>query len=344
MNLDLIIVLKTGKSEYVNNKRVAKVRINEKNYLNKFLYYVSKFNFKNIFIFYDKNSINLDKKYDGKIINFIKISCHKVNYTDPKKILDLISNKINKKSILINTKFIKNFEKNISITKEIFDNKNQKSRNNDYFILTKNKNSNIYKNFRNLEKFLLSKKQDLNFISNKNIRLKEKLEKAVFLDRDGVINYEEGYVHKWSKFKFRPGVIRGLKNIIKNNYLIFIVTNQSGIGRGYFDEKQFFKLHQNIKAFLAKKKIFINETKYCPYHPKAKIKKFRKRTQLRKPGNLMIKNILKSFSININKSFMIGDNQSDEIAAKKSNLKFFYSKNNFFTQIKEINMLINKIN
>ena len=63
-----------------------------------------------------------------------------------------------------------------------------------------------------------------------------------------------------------------------------------------------------------------------------------------KPGNLMIKNILKSFSININKSFMIGDNQSDEIAAKKSNLKFFYSKNNFFTQIKEINMLINKIN
>lgn len=341
MNLDLIIVLKTEKSEYVNNKRVPKVKINEKNYLNKFLYYVSKFNFKNILIFYDKNSINLDKKYNGKIINFIKISSHKIIYSDPKKIYNLISNKIKKKSILINTKFIKNFEKNVLITEKIFDNENQKLLNNDYFILTKNKNSNIYKNFK---KFLLSKNKDLNFISNKNTRLKEKLEKAVFLDRDGVINYDEGYVHKWSKFKFRPGVIRGLKKIIKNNYLIFIVTNQSGIGKGYFNEKQFFKLHQNIKVFLARKKIYINETQYCPYHPKAKIKKFRKRTQLRKPGNLMIKNILKSFSININKSFMIGDKQSDEIASKKSNLKFFYSKDNFFTQIKEINRLINKIN
>jgi D-glycero-D-manno-heptose 1,7-bisphosphate phosphatase len=344
MNLDLIIVLKTEKYKDIKNKRVPKVRINEKNYFNKFLYYVSKFNFKSILIFYDKNSINIDKKYNGKIINFIKIICHKINDHDPKEIGNFISNKVNKKSILINTKFIKNFEKNISITKKIFDIKSQKLRNNDYFILNKNKNYDIYKNFRNLKKFLLSKNEDLNFISNKNTRLKEKLEKAVFLDRDGVINYDMGYIHKWSQFKFRPGVIRGLKNIIKNNYLIFIITNQSGIGRGYFNEKQFFNLHQNLKTFLAKKKIFINETKYCPYHPKAKIKKFRKKTQLRKPGNLMIKNILKSFSININKSFMIGDNQSDEIAAKKSDLKFFYSKNNFFKQIKEINMLINKMN
>ena len=344
MNLDLIIVLKAEKSKYANNITTPKLRINDKNYFNKFLYYVSKYNFENIFIFYDKNSISLDKRYNGKIINFIKINCYKINDTDPKKIYNLISNKINKKSLIVNSKFIKNIEKKILITKKIYDIKSQKLNSNDYFILNKNKNSNIYKNVKNLKTLVSSNNKNLDFISNKNKRLKEKLEKAVFLDRDGVINFDDGYVYDWSKFKFRPGVIRGLKNIIKNNYLIFIVTNQSGIGRGYFSEKQFFKLHKSLKMFLAKKKIFIDETQYCPYHPKAKIKKFRKRTQLRKPGNLMIKNILKRFNIDKNKSFMIGDNQSDEITAKKSNIKFFYTKKNFFTQIKEINMLINKIN
>ena len=344
MNLDLIIVLKTEKSNYVNNRTTPKLRANDKNYFNKFLYYVSKYNFENIFIFYDKNSVNLDKKYNGKIINFIKINCLKIHDSDPKKICNLISNKINKKSIVINSEFIKNIKKDILITKKIHDIKSQKLNGNDYFVFNKNKNSNIFKNVKNLKKLVLSKNKDLDFIFNKNPRPKEKLEKAVFLDRDGVINYDDGYVHEWSKFKFRPGVIRGLKYIIKNNYLIFIVTNQSGIGKGYFSEKQFFKLHQSLKIFLSKKGIFISDTQYCPYHPKAKIKKFRRRTQLRKPGNLMIKNILKPFNINLNKSFMIGDNQSDEITAKKSNIKFFYTKKNFFTQIKEINMLINKIN
>ena len=70
---------------------------------------------------------------------------------------------------------------------------------------------------------------------------------AVFLDRDGTINYDYGYTHKFSKFRFRPKVIKGLKYIAKKKYLIFIVTNQAGIAKGFFSEKDFFNLHLKLQ-------------------------------------------------------------------------------------------------
>ena len=112
------------------------------------------------------------------------------------------------------------------------------------------------KNRKKFEKILEDKVSNLKFISEKVSNKNEKLEKAIFLDRDGVINYDNNYVYQWSKFKFRPGVIQGLKNIMKYNYLLFIVTNQSGIGRGYFSERQFYQLHKKLKQFLCKKKNF----------------------------------------------------------------------------------------
>ena len=77
---------------------------------------------------------------------------------------------------------------------------------------------------------------------------------AIFLDRDGVINYDTGYVHKIQDFKFRKGVIEGLKYLIKKKFLIFIVTNQAGIAKGIFKEKDFFKLHIDLKKKIIKKK------------------------------------------------------------------------------------------
>ena len=104
--------------------------------------------------------------------------------------------------------------------------------------------------------------------------------------------------------------------MIKNRYFIFIVTNQAGIAKGKFKEKDFLKLHLYLKKKLSKENIFFDDIQYCPYHPKGKIKKYRKKTNLRKPGNKMVENIFKKYLIIKNKSFMIGDNLSDKLCAK----------------------------
>ena len=76
---------------------------------------------------------------------------------------------------------------------------------------------------------------------------------AVFLDRDGTINYDYGYVYKFSKFKFRPYVLRGLKYLTKKKYFIFIITNQAGIAKGKFKLSDLLKLHNQLKKYLRKR-------------------------------------------------------------------------------------------
>ena len=175
-----------------------------------------------------------------------------------------------------------------------------------------------------------------NFNRAKNLLLKNCTKPAAFLDRDGVINYDTGYVHKIKDFKFRPGVITGLKFLRNKNYYVFIVTNQAGIGRGIYNENQFYELQNNLKEKLQKKDIFFDDINFCPYHPDAKIKKYRKITDLRKPGNLMIKQIENKWHIKRKKSFMIGDKISDKICAAKSKLYFEFAKENFHLQVKKI--------
>jgi D,D-heptose 1,7-bisphosphate phosphatase len=166
--------------------------------------------------------------------------------------------------------------------------------------------------------------------------LKKFSKKAVFLDRDGVINHDYGYVHSIKKFKLRRGVIKGLSLLSKKNYFIFIVTNQAGIGKKIFSLDAFKKLHIELKKRFTKKNIFINEVKYSPFHKDAKILKYKKITNFRKPGNLMIKSLFRNWDIKKKKSFVIGDKKSDFLAAKKSNLKFYYADDDFYKQIKSI--------
>ena len=160
--------------------------------------------------------------------------------------------------------------------------------------------------------------------------------KAIFLDRDGTINYDYGYVHKFSDFKFRKNVIKGLKYLTKKRYLIFIVTNQAGIAKGKFKIKDLIILHKKLRHFLKKRNIIINDIEYCPYHPLGIIKRYRKKTSYRKPGNLMIKKLIKKWKISYKRSFMIGDKNSDRIAARKSKLYYEYAKKDFLKQVKNI--------
>jgi D-glycero-D-manno-heptose 1,7-bisphosphate phosphatase len=175
-----------------------------------------------------------------------------------------------------------------------------------------------------------------NYKKANNLLYKNFYKPAVFLDRDGVINYKKNYVYKKKDFKFRPGVIKGLKLLNQKGYYIFIITNQAGIGKNIFKENDFFNLHTYIKAKLQKLNIFINNVSYSPYHPKAKIKKYKKNSLTRKPGNLMVEKIKKEWHIDLKRSFMIGDQISDQLCAKKSKLYFQFAKKNFHSQIKSI--------
>ena len=160
---------------------------------------------------------------------------------------------------------------------------------------------------------------------------------AIFLDRDNTINLDKGYTYKLNDFKFINNSLNALKYLSKRKVWIFIITNQAGIAKGYYTENDFKNLHLKLKEKLLKKKIFIDEVKYCPYHPKAKYKKYRKKSLLRKPNNLMVKNILNTWIVDKKKSIIIGDKISDLKCAEKSNLYFEFVEKDLLQQIKKLN-------
>jgi len=161
--------------------------------------------------------------------------------------------------------------------------------------------------------------------------------KCAFLDRDGVINQDKGYISKISDFKIYPGVGKAISLLNKKNYLVIIITNQSGIGRGLIKIKELMNLHNHLKKKIEKYGGKIDDIFYCPFHPEFGKGKYKKKSNDRKPGDGMIRKAIKKWKIDTKNSFMIGDKISDELAAKKAKIKFFYKKErNLNTQIKTI--------
>lgn len=139
--------------------------------------------------------------------------------------------------------------------------------------------------------------------------------RAVFLDRDGVININKpGYVYRIEDFKFTPFAIQALQKLSKTDFKIIIITNQSGIARGYFTEKDLAKLHQWLLSIFKDKGIRIDKIYYCPHHPK-------QNCSCRKPKSGMIEKAAKDFGINLSKSWIIGDREKDILAGKEVNLR-----------------------
>jgi D-glycero-D-manno-heptose 1,7-bisphosphate phosphatase len=156
-----------------------------------------------------------------------------------------------------------------------------------------------------------------------------KKNKIAFLDRDGVINknlINNGYIGKVSDFKFVNGALNAIKLLKLSGYKVVLVTNQSGIARGYFKYRDVQKIHAYIQKRLKKFNTRIDAFYFCPYHIDGIIKKYTKNSKLRKPDNGMFKLANKRFNIDVPKSFMIGDQVTDRMFAKKSNLKFFMFK------------------
>lgn len=128
------------------------------------------------------------------------------------------------------------------------------------------------------------------------------MKKVIFIDRDGTIVEDTGYVHKVEDFKLLPNVIEGLRKLRK--FMIFIVTNQSGIGRGVYKLEDFKKFNDRMIDELGKRKIRIEKIYYCPHMPEDNC-------NCRKPKTKFLEEAKKEFEINLKKSFVIGDQKAD---------------------------------
>jgi len=145
------------------------------------------------------------------------------------------------------------------------------------------------------------------------------MKKALFLDRDGVINIDYGYVYRIEDFRFVDGILDFIKNAQKKGYLPIVVTNQSGIGRGYYSLDDFEKLTNWMLEQMKQAGIKIDRTQifYCPHSPEA-------RCDCRKPMPGMLLKAKKLFNIDMKNSWMIGDKPSDIEAAKNAGVKNTY--------------------
>lgn len=139
--------------------------------------------------------------------------------------------------------------------------------------------------------------------------------RIVFLDRDGTINKEKNYLYKIEDFEFLPGVISGLKELQQAGFLIVIVTNQSGIARGFYTEEDLENLHKWMLCELEHEGIKIKKIYYCPHHPKAEIEKYRKNCSCRKPKTGLfwqaISELKKEYDVDLLHSVAIGDKERD---------------------------------
>jgi D-glycero-D-manno-heptose 1,7-bisphosphate phosphatase len=170
----------------------------------------------------------------------------------------------------------------------------------------------------------------------------KKKTKVAFLDRDGVLNssaIKNGYVGFIEDFKWIPGAKKAIKFLKKKDFKIVIVSNQSGVARGFFSIKDVYKLHRYLKQELIKFGTSVDKIFFCPYHKNGVIKKYTKNSKLRKPKIGMFLKASKVWNIDKQKSFMIGDQKTDMQFAKSTKIKgyLFRQKNLFkFVKMKKI--------
>ena len=149
------------------------------------------------------------------------------------------------------------------------------------------------------------------------------MNKAIFLDRDGTINVEKHYLYKISDFEFLPGVVDALRKLQRAGYLLIIVTNQSGIGRGYYTEGDFQKLNDWMVSTLKEQGVTIADVYYCPHLPDAQVEEYRKECNCRKPKLGMYQQAILDYNIQIGQSYAIGDKIRDCAICESSPCKGF---------------------
>jgi len=159
----------------------------------------------------------------------------------------------------------------------------------------------------------------------------KKIDKACFLDRDGVINEDIGYLHKISDFKWTEGAIEAIKLLRRSNFLVIVITNQSGVGRGFFSKKDVEYLHNWMNNQLKKQKIKIDDFFFSTDLPNSG------KDSDRKPSPKMIINAAKKHKLDLDQCFLIGDKSSDIQAAENAGIEgFLFKRGNLLDKVKKI--------
>lgn len=146
------------------------------------------------------------------------------------------------------------------------------------------------------------------------------MRKAVFLDRDGVINIDHGYVYQKEDFEWIPGVLESCKKLTDLGYLLVIITNQSGIARGFYTEEALNRLNDWVKDEFARAKAPLSGIFYCPHHPSEGNEPYRKDCDCRKPKPGLILQAQESLDIDLSCSVFFGDKKSDMLAATSAKI------------------------
>ncbi|OQY41880.1 MAG: D-glycero-beta-D-manno-heptose-1,7-bisphosphate 7-phosphatase [Fusobacteriia bacterium 4572_74] len=147
------------------------------------------------------------------------------------------------------------------------------------------------------------------------------MKKCIFLDRDGNINVEKDYLHKVEEFEFIDGAREAIKIFNDLDYLVVVVTNQSGVARGYYNEKSVKTLHDYLQKEVEKIGGHIDGFYYCPHHPEKGIGEYKLDCNCRKPEPGMFLKAQKDLDIDLSSSIMVGDKISDVKAGKNLGMR-----------------------
>jgi D,D-heptose 1,7-bisphosphate phosphatase len=143
---------------------------------------------------------------------------------------------------------------------------------------------------------------------------------AIFLDRDGVLNVDSAYPHRPDQIEWTQGAHQAVKSFNDAGYFVFVVTNQAGVARGLYDEDAVRDLHRWMNAELMRLGAHVDDWRYCPFHPDAKVDAYRGMHPWRKPGAGMLLDLMQRWDVDASRSFLIGDRESDLEAARNAGI------------------------